>query len=131
MLIAQMEENRRLSDRLEQAEAELNDRRIRIEESGSIAEAALRLNDVFKQAEASAELYLENIKRLETEASEKAEKLLRDAETESRRMIERAEKVFGTAEKLREAADWEEKEYDFSEQTVQNEEDEKKEQEDD
>ena len=64
MLIAQTEENDRLKIRLEQAEAQLRDRRIAIDKAGSIAEAALALNGVFQAAEAAAQQYLENIQRI-------------------------------------------------------------------
>ena len=64
MLIAQTEENDRLKIRLEQAEAQLRDRRIAIDKAGSLAEAALSLNGVFQAAEAAAQQYLENIQRI-------------------------------------------------------------------
>ena len=49
MLIAQTEENSQLKIRLEQAEAQLRDRRIEIDKAGSLAEAALSLNGVFQE----------------------------------------------------------------------------------
>ena len=55
MLIAQTEENSQLKIRLEQAEAQLRDRRIEIDKAGSLAEAALSLNGVFQAAEAAAD----------------------------------------------------------------------------
>ena len=55
MLIAQTEENSQLKIRLEQAEAQLRDRRIEIDKAGSLAEAALSLNGVFQAAEAAAQ----------------------------------------------------------------------------
>ena len=64
MLIAQTEENSQLKIRLEQAEAQLRDRRIEIDKAGSLAEAALSLNGVFQAAEAAAQQYLENIQRI-------------------------------------------------------------------
>lgn len=62
MLIIQEKKLERLQKKLEVAEAELNERRIAIEESGSIAEAALKLNGVFIAAQKAAEQYIENIK---------------------------------------------------------------------
>lgn len=64
MLIAQTEENNRLRIRLEQAEAQLQDRRITIDKAGSLAEAALQLNHVFEDADRAAQQYLENIRRM-------------------------------------------------------------------
>ena len=66
MLIEQTEENRQLKIRLEQAEAQLRDRRIQIQKAGTLAEAALRLNRVFEDADTAAQQYLENL-RLMTE----------------------------------------------------------------
>lgn len=60
MLIAQAAENDQLKNRLEQAEAQLRDRKIAINNAGSLAEAALSLNGV----EAAAHQYLENIERI-------------------------------------------------------------------
>ena len=64
MLIAQAAENDQLKNRLEQAEAQLRDRKIAISNAGSLAEAALSLNGVFQAAEAAAQQYLENIERI-------------------------------------------------------------------
>ena len=67
MLIAQAAENDQLKNRLEQAEAQLRDRRIEIDKAGSLAEAALSLNGVFQAAEAAAQQYLENIQRISSQ----------------------------------------------------------------
>lgn len=74
MLIAQSKEVASLKKQLQEANEKLEDRRIMIENSGSIAEAALHLNGVFEAAQNAAEQYLENIKRqtdICTEAEEK------------------------------------------------------------
>lgn len=72
MLIAQMEENQRLKQRIEEAEKKLASRQIVMDQVGSIAEAALALNGVFEAAQAAAEQYLENVQNL----GEKKEKVL-------------------------------------------------------
>ena len=64
MLIMQMEENEELKKRLEEVENELESRRITVAEAGSIAEAALRLNDVFEAADRAARQYLDNVRLL-------------------------------------------------------------------
>ena len=64
MLLAQTEENRQLKKELQEAEEALEDRRIAIEESGSMAEAALRLNGVFEAADQAVRQYLENMERV-------------------------------------------------------------------
>lgn len=63
MMLAQSREIDALRLRIADLEARLADREIRIQESGSIAEAALRLNGIFEAAQAAADQYLENVKR--------------------------------------------------------------------
>lgn len=64
LLISQGRENEELRHKLAEAEQKLADRQIKTDEAGSIAEAALKLNGVFEAAQAAADQYLENIKRL-------------------------------------------------------------------
>lgn len=70
MLLAQMEENEKLRRRLQDAEAELDDRRIAISEAGTMAEAALKLNGVFEAADRAAKQYLENVRQFIRESGE-------------------------------------------------------------
>lgn len=62
IMLAQAREIDDLRSELEETKAELADRRIRIENSGSIAEASLQLTKVFEEAQKAADLYVENIK---------------------------------------------------------------------
>ena len=64
LLIAQGKENEQLRARLAQAEAQLAERKVLLTKAGSIAEASLQLNGVFEAAQAAAEQYLENVRRL-------------------------------------------------------------------
>lgn len=48
LLLTQMEENEKLRKQLRKAQAALRDRRIEIENAGSMAEAALRLTCIFE-----------------------------------------------------------------------------------
>lgn len=91
MLIAQTEENDRLKIRLEQAEAQLRDRRIVIDKAGSIAEAALALNGIFQAAEAAAQQYLENIQRISGQQDELYCALKEEAEKETAQMRQEAQ----------------------------------------
>ena len=62
-LLAQQErELQALRKALDEKTAALEDRRIRIEQAGSIAEAALKLNEVFEAAQRAADQYLESLK---------------------------------------------------------------------
>ena len=64
LLTAQKEENDELLKEVEELKAKLAERTILIQESGSIAEAALKLNEVFEAAQRAADQYVDNVKRL-------------------------------------------------------------------
>ncbi len=69
LLLEERQENERLRAQLKKAYEALRDRKIRMENVGSIAEAALKLNDVFEAAQAAADQYLENVRRMAEESS--------------------------------------------------------------
>lgn len=105
LLIAQMEENESLRSRLEEAEAELQNRRINVDKAGSMAEASLLLNGVFEAADKAIGQYLENIhamnenqeaisNRIEEEAREKAAAIVAEAEEYSRNLRLETKKYF-------------------------------------
>lgn len=74
MLLEQTKEVERLQAELEDTRKQLEDRRIMIEESGSLAQAALQLNKVFEAAQQAADQYLENIRqRADTSADGETE----------------------------------------------------------
>lgn len=60
MLLLQTEKAEQLEKELEDTKNLLADRKLQLERVGSIAEAALDLNGVFKAAQAAADQYLEN-----------------------------------------------------------------------
>ena len=62
MLIEQGKKVNDLQARLDEATEKLASRQIQLEQAGSIAEAALRLNHIFEDAQAAADQYLENIR---------------------------------------------------------------------
>ncbi|MGN0794426.1 MAG: hypothetical protein ACI4MG_08165 [Aristaeellaceae bacterium] len=74
LLIEQGRENLALKARLEEAEAELAQRKLQIKESGSIAEAALKLTGVFESAQKAIDLYRENCERQCREMVEEAKR---------------------------------------------------------
>lgn len=102
LLIEQMEENERLSAQLAEAQTQLENRRIAIDEAGTIAEAALSLNNVFASAQAAAAQYLENVSAMHEEceqwcveraarAQEQAEKILAEARVQAAQILAEAE----------------------------------------
>ena len=64
MLLEQSREVERLNQELEEAKQALQDRTIKIDNAGSVAEAALQINGVFEAAQAAAQQYIDNVERL-------------------------------------------------------------------
>ena len=102
LLVSQEREMDSLNLRLHKAEKALEDRRIQLDEAGSIAQAALQLNGVFEAAQASADQYLESVRqqsrdvealcaRMELEAREKADRMIAEAEAKCTAMVSQAE----------------------------------------
>ena len=63
IMLAQSKEIDSLREQLAETKARLEDRRIKEKEAGSIAEASLKLTQVFEEAQKAADLYVENVKR--------------------------------------------------------------------
>lgn len=82
MLLIQSKEVEKLHIELDEANQKLNDRKILLENSGSIAEAALKLNKVFEAAQIAADQYLENVKQLAEYQTERNRYDFEDEESE-------------------------------------------------
>lgn len=61
LLIDQGKELEAMKMELEDVRKQLKSRQILMEQAGSIAEAALRINGIFEAAQAAADQYLENV----------------------------------------------------------------------
>ena len=103
LLLTQEKENEELRRQLQEARDRLEERKLSLDEAGSIAEAAMRLNGVFEAAQAAADQYLENVRslsegqesrcaRLEAESRQEADRLLRETEERCTAMLEGAKK---------------------------------------
>lgn len=68
ILVSLSEENEQLRKENEELRETIARREICIEQSGSIAEASLKLSGIFESAQKAADLYLENIRRRAEEA---------------------------------------------------------------
>ena len=74
VLLLQNEQISELENEVNSMKELLNKREIIISEAGSIAEASLKLNDVFETAQKAADQYLESIKKMNKKASFKIKK---------------------------------------------------------
>lgn len=90
LLIMQTEKADKLQAKLDAAEAELNDRELKISSLGSIAEASLQLQGVFQAAQDAADMYIEAAKKraeeIEEAAHVKAAEILSQAQAQARRI---------------------------------------------
>ena len=62
LMLEQAKRIQELELELKSVQDELDSKRIKIKESGSIAEASLKLNEVFESAQKAVDQYYENIK---------------------------------------------------------------------
>ena len=103
LLLEQSEQN----DLLRKENAELNqklaDKKIILENCGSIAEASLKLSDIFAQAQQAADVYLDNVReysegreavfaRITAEANEISDRMIADTKRKCLQMEEEAKK---------------------------------------
>lgn len=96
LLLAQSQETERLQKELEETKQQLQSRELQIQEAGSIAEASLRLHNLFLNAQNAADQYLENIRRLS--ADQDAVLMQREKDSEAR-----AQAIIAEAEATRDA----------------------------
>ncbi|MBQ6263466.1 MAG: hypothetical protein IJK58_08135 [Clostridia bacterium] len=64
LLLAEKRKTAELEDEIQSLRKKLEEREIKIENSGSIAEASLSLNGVFEAAESACRQYVENVERI-------------------------------------------------------------------
>lgn len=94
----QEQEIERLKAKVAELQATINNYEIKVEESGTLAEASAQINNLFEVAQATVETYIENMRKRE----EKSEALLSDVQKQAENIISDAEDV---AQKRLAAAD--------------------------
>lgn len=70
----------------------LEDKRLRINNAGNIAQAALEINDCFRSAQNAAEQYLNEIRAMQEETKADCERMLAQAREEAAAIIAQARK---------------------------------------
>lgn len=91
LLLAQRRENEQLRCILDQTQAQLADRTIKIDNAGSIAEASLQLSGIFNAAQDSCQYYLDNIKLLSERQSQICQQMEQETKEKCDRMVAEAE----------------------------------------
>lgn len=97
MLIAEMEENEALRNKLTKVSKKLSERTVKSDEPGSMAEIAMKMTGVFKSADEAAALYLNSIKEMTEEQKDICWKMAEDAKAESKAMKEESNRVLNEA----------------------------------
>ena len=85
----------KLTEQNQALERELADKRLRLQNAGNIAEAALAMNDCFCSAQNAAEQYLNEIKAIREETEAERRKILSEAQAEAEAIIAGAKKAQG------------------------------------
>ena len=95
MLVDMGKKNEALEKENESLKKLQEDKRIQIQNAGSIANAALELNKVFESVQAAADQYLLNVKQLqeneEKQVMEQANTILEEAQSKAQSLVEQAE----------------------------------------
>ena len=84
-----------LTERNQQLERELADKRLRLDNVGNIAEAALEMNDCLRSAQNAAEQYLNEIKAIHEETEAERKRILSLAKAEAAAIIAEANETKG------------------------------------
>ena len=77
----------KLNEEKEEIKSELADKRLRLSNVGNIAEAALEINNCFRDAQNAAEQYLNEIKAIREETEEERRNILAQAQIEATAII--------------------------------------------
>ena len=81
-----------LEERNKTLEIALEDKRLRIENAGNIAEAALAVNECFRSAQNAADQYLAEIKAIYDDVEVQRQKIIADAQAQAEEIIADAQK---------------------------------------
>lgn len=84
-------EEQELSEENESLKRQLADRRIKISEAGSIAEASIALSEVFSAAQDAADRYLEELDRRKAELTRDYVVLIKHAQSKADAIVKNAE----------------------------------------
>lgn len=99
LLLSQTERVEQLEQELAEAKKKIESRDIMIEKSGTLAEAALSINQVWQAADQAAAQYLENVLRLYDEQMEKVAQLEEECAKKKESLLAEAKEAAETMER--------------------------------
>ena len=93
LLLEQRKETEALRQQIDQLQEQLRQRQITIDQSGTLAEAALKLSGIFDAAETACQYYTENIRGLSGRQEEICRTMERETREKCDRMLEQAKQM--------------------------------------
>ena len=93
----------KLNEEKQKLENELADKRLRLNNAGNIADAALEINDCFRSAQNAAEQYLNEIKAIREETEIQRQIILEEARAEAEAIIASSKNTQGDYDSVIEA----------------------------
>ena len=90
ILLLQSKKIDRMQSEIEELQRELEKKDLKISESGSTAEASIRINNVFADAQIAADQYLKNVHNLHADTEEECRILREKTEAECEEMKKQA-----------------------------------------
>ena len=93
MLLEEKKEKEELLLQLQDARQQLQNRQVDIEQSGTLAEAALKLSGIFEAAEVACQQYTENIRNLSGRQEEICRKMEQETREKCDKMLEHARRM--------------------------------------
>lgn len=85
----------KVNEEKRELEGELADKRLRLSAAGNIAEAALEINNCFRNAQNAAEQYLNEIKAIREETEAERQRILAKARAEAEAIVASAKQTQG------------------------------------
>ncbi len=85
------QKTQRLEQENETIRKQLSDRTVKLENAGSIAEAALALNGVFEAAQAAADQYLAQVHAANEQSQQLADRIVADAQRKANAIVQQAQ----------------------------------------
>lgn len=96
LLLEEKKENEALREQMQQMQLQLENKQLNIDQSGSLAEAALKLGGIFEAAETACQYYTENIRNLSGRQEEICRKMEQETREKCDRMLEHARQMSRT-----------------------------------
>ena len=93
LLLEEKKCNEALRTQIQQLQLQLENRQMRMDQAGSLAEAALKLSGIFDAAESACQYYTENIRALSGRQEEICRKMEQETREKCDRMLEQAKQM--------------------------------------